>query len=316
MTIQAAMFLCFLATTSALAFPETAGNRARAEHDFVIQFPTQSIGKLFTMQESGDPFGLPSVGPFFCLAKGLVHIKPGLKLKFEPNMSFCQHSYVLSQFPAHSLDYLDLSKLEVTDEVLSAVGKVHTLRALKLEETDIDDDRMKKLDNLVDLQFLDISYNLIKGPGLLYLKASKDLRYLNLGGYTVDRDLGQYLTQFPKLGCLILFRDRIKDSDLASIAKTQTVKELQISNNNDITDDGIKALVPLKHLLKLDVSDTKVTPTGLLVLKGTPLVRIHIDNCFNNKTSLALLHKSFPQAEVIFPKPRINIPIEVFSPLH
>jgi hypothetical protein len=310
------MTVSLLAQRPAQAVPSQPALKSRSEHELFIRFPAQSLGKLATMNQSGDPLDVPSVGPFYSQAKGLVQIKPGLTFMFEPNPLLYQHTEVLSAFPAGTLYFLDLSKLEATEELLAAVSKLHSLRALKLEEADIKDDHMKQLGTLVHLQFLNISGNLIKGPGLQYLRASKDLRRLEMGCNKVDRNIGQNLTLFPKLGCLLLYRDCLQDSDLVSIAKIQTLEYLKLSSNRDITDSGIKALIPLKHLRRLEVDDTQVTAAGLLVLKGSPLRSLIMDSRYNNKYFKTMLARAFPVTNIEFTRPRNSIPIEVFAPLH
>jgi hypothetical protein len=312
-----ALLMCLLGqSTTSIALPNGAGSSNQSGQNATIQFPSRSIGKLFTLSPAYRPLGLPSVGAFYAQASGLVRLKPGLTFKFEPNMLLCEQSKVLGAFPADTLQYLDLCHLEVTDPLLAAIGKLHSLRALSLEETDLDDDRMKMLGDLANLQFINLSKNLVKGPGLRYLTASKDIRRVDLSFNTVERDIGQNLAQFPKLGSLILNHSSIRDSDLAGIAKLQLLEHLKISSNRDITDNGMIALVPLKHLHTLEVDETNVTPAGLLALKGAPLLSIYIGDRYNDKTTRALLHKAFPGAEIHFNTNKSDIPIEFFAPLH
>ncbi len=275
------------------------------------------MGQLFNMPLIWDFNGEMPKGEFYSLTKGLVKINPGVRLYFQPNGLALEHPGILQDFPPESLHGLDVMNLEFEDQFLSHVGKVHSLRALKLKGTDIDDNKMKYLDNLPNLKNIDLSKTLVEGPGLSKLKASKDLRRIDISWDPLRPEIGQNLSNFPNLTCLFLAHARIKDSYLPSIAKLKTLTHLKLSENNDITDSGIAALAPLKSLKVLEVVDTKITPAGLTQLKTIPLKIIWVDKRHENATNKALLHKAFPACTFRFERSQIgNAPVELFEPLH
>jgi hypothetical protein len=301
-----------------LALPEATSSRTSPAKAAFIQFPARSIGRLDIVDNSWNPLGTFPNGQLYSQAQGRVSIRPGLILKFVPNMALCQCTGILSEFPPDALQMLDLARMEPTDELLYKVGQLHSIRALSLEETDVDDEHMKKLGGLVNLQFFDISRCMVKGPGLRYLTASRDLRQLRCNFSIVGPDLGENLQQFPKLAYLSLVHSQVKDKVLISVAKLKSLEHLKLSSNDDITNSGIETLAALPRLSNLEIDDTHVTPSGLVALKGLPLRSVWIDDRYNTKNNLALLHKTFPLANIHFRgvRPRTDIPTEFFRPLH
>jgi hypothetical protein len=312
------LILSLAAAKATLGLPEKSNHRTSASQGDFVQFPARSLGLLCTLEPDWSPVGTFPNGEAYSQAQGRVAIGRGLILKFIPNLSLCQHGDILSEFPLNTLQVLDLSRLELTDDFLAKLGKLHTLRALSLEDTELDDERLKKLGDLTNLQVLNISKCLIKGPGLRYLTASRDLRKLQYDFADLGPDFGENLTQFPKLTCLFLVHSRLKNNDLSSLGKLKSLEHLKITSNSDITDSGIEKLASLKHLRCLEVDNTHVTPPGLLALKGAPLKLICIDGRYKTSINLVMLKKAFPAAEIVFRESHANtsIPPELYAPLH
>jgi len=287
------------------------------KQDSFIQFPTdRSVGRLFVHEQAWRPTGRPPQGKFYAQARGKVRLKPGTIVNFEPNIYINQHAEAFARFPSDSLGFVSLSRLEVNDEVMAAVGKAQTIRALNLQETDITDERLKHLSNLINLQYLDLSDGAIKGPGLSYIAALKDLRRLDLSYDPIEHDPARYLNHFPHLTSLLLARCHLTDSDLVGLSKLQSIEHLKLASNNDITDKGIKNLVPLKKLHTIEIDDTQATPNGLLALKGLPIDTIWLNKRDDNKSTTTMLQKAFPKVELKFRGRGNLIPVDCFAPLH
>lgn len=232
-------------------------------------------------------------------------------------MTVCEHLDLLAEFPEGTLQILDLKNLEIDDNFLAAIGKLHSLRELNAKGAELTDDKLKVLNNLPNLQYLDLSRGLISGAGIRYLEASKDLRHLDLSWTSISPELGPALKKFPRLVTLFVARGKLKDQDLPAFAALSNLEHLKLSENADITDSGIKALLPLKHLRSIEVSDTKVTPAGLTQLKELPIREIVVDARHCDAAGKKLLKSTFPNAVLsIETRGNTSIPIEVFSPLH
>lgn len=283
--------------------------------DVLVRFPDRTMGKIFTVNPNWNPEDLPPDGTFYSVARGPVLLRGNLTYRFTPNMSICEHPEYLAKFPAGTLCFLNLAQLEVNDALLDVVGKLQWVRELTIDETDISDEQLQKIGKMPNVQHLNLSKNTLRGPGLLRI-AGPELKRLDLSYVIVDRNVGQNLEHLPKLSTLFLCHSCIKDSDLPSLARIKTLEHLKLSSNNDITDSGMKALLPLKKLRTLEVENTRVTTAGLLTLKGLPIKVIYLDQRCEDRDSQLRLGKAYPGVNLKFQRKKDDIPVEVFAPLH
>jgi hypothetical protein len=168
--------------------------------------------------------------------------------------------------------YFDIGKPhEINDEVLAEIGR---------------------LPYLEDLILADWKPR-VTDAGLAHLgrlSRMKSLTHTLYGRQKIDLTFVEGLTRLEHLG-LAFFP--VTDADLAHVSRLTRLKSLNIcvgidKPNSSITDDGLKALEPLRGLENLQLDGTRVTTTGLEHLRWMSRLQ-HLSLTGTGVTSLAPL---------------------------
>ena len=103
-----------------------------------------------------------------------------LSANFVAIESFTSKDLQLLESVKKQLIWLKLGYLKVTDDDLSAIGKLTNLRMLYLQKTKITDQGLTQISNLSELQYLNLGGTNVTAKGLELLKGLKNLRQLYL----------------------------------------------------------------------------------------------------------------------------------------
>jgi serine/threonine protein kinase/Leucine-rich repeat (LRR) protein len=150
------------------------------------------------------------------------------------------------------------------------------LRALYLTSTKITDKGLEALRTLSRLILLDLTNTSITDEGVQRLCfCLTQLQELNLSRTRItDKSLG-LLPTFPQLTDLTLDQTQISDAGMAHLPK---LKSLSLART-PISDAGLKLLEKQSWLLKLDLSGTHATESGVAQLKAAlPICEIEDRN--------------------------------------
>jgi hypothetical protein len=148
------------------------------------------------------------------------------------------------------LKELDLLNAHITDEGLRGVGRLPTIDTLHI------------------LNCRDIT-----DAGIVYLKALKNLDYLELWGENIT-DVGvAHLKGMSWLRCLSLYRTQVTDVGLKHLEKLTGLERLELGSTK-VTDAGLEYLKGLTHLRNLEIQGTQVTAEGAKKLKDA------LPNCY------------------------------------
>src|SRR6516164_3392843 len=149
-----------------------------------------------------------------------------------------------------------------------------TITGINFSRTAINDEALKHLSPLSDLQYLNLSDTKLTGAGLKFLPKTT-LKELVLDNTPLG-DLGlQHLEPFVRLEKLSLGQTQIRDDGLAHLRTLVRLQELKLSNTR-ITDDGLKSLEGLKALRKVNLEGTGITNAGIQRL--TKLTELEVLN--------------------------------------
>jgi tetratricopeptide (TPR) repeat protein len=127
---------------------------------------------------------------------------------------------------------------------------------------------LRKCENLPGLQYLDLALSGFTDKQIESVLRMPNLLGLNLEGskvITLNR-----LGELKKLKNLSLKDTQISDSALLNVAKVRTLEDLSLAGAKKLTDEGLKFLIPLKHLKTLDLSQTRITSKSLKYIKKIP----------------------------------------------
>ncbi|MCF6310861.1 MAG: hypothetical protein L3J39_00265 [Verrucomicrobiales bacterium] len=126
----------------------------------------------------------------------------------------------------------------------------------------MNDEGLKELAGLQNLQSLDISHTQVTDAGLGQLAANKNLQNLDLGASSVtDAGLKQLAT-VKSLRKLYFGSTAVTDAGLKELVGLEKL-ELVYLYNTKVTDAGLKELLKIKSLKTLILSKTEVTDEGL-----------------------------------------------------
>jgi Leucine-rich repeat (LRR) protein len=199
----------------------------------------------------------------------------------------------------------------LTDASTAYLRANRNLKKLVFRGVDITDVGMPYIAEMTGLKSLDLSQTMLGDVGLESLPALTALEELNLGGTRISGINLNFLKLLPKLRKLSFngiqrrnagacWTPTITDLDLDKIALLSGLEELnlgigvslgrtgvpvgggncRVTGGIQITDLGLAKLTALKKLRTLDVSGARITPAGLKVLEGLPLLaRLSLWNC-------------------------------------
>lgn len=199
-------------------------------------------------------------------------------------------------------------KAKIRPEVLQQISAISTLELLDLSFSDLTDEALGPLKNLRSLKVLNLTHSNVTGkairtlshpPNLLVLKlvackvTDDDLKALSDMPQLVDLHLQETevtdvgLPQIAKLSELIVLDLRncaITDKGLRSLGHFKQIQHLMLSkttrhgedDRSKLTDASVEYLGSLKTLVSLDIADSQLTDQGLTRLRNA-LPRTKID---------------------------------------
>lgn len=144
---------------------------------------------------------------------------------------------------------------------LSGITSLETLTLVSDKVTGSGLSSLSRLPKLRALRFVGQP----KGVSLAALTDWQHLEVLNLAADKTDDTLLASLGPIPNLKSLSLEEARVTNDGLAALEKLVTLQELDLLNMEDITDEGLRHLAPLKQLRALRLGDC-----GRIDLIGTP----------------------------------------------
>jgi hypothetical protein len=162
---------------------------------------------------------------------------------------------------------VDLSDVSLTEEQLSQVATLSTLRRLTLPKTKLTDEGLQKLTPLTNLTGLGMWQTRITSDGLRHVGRFTNLSYLSVEGNRRITDDGlKHLSKLRKLSWIGLSYTGVTDGGMQHLAKLPSLSRLELANTK-LTDRGLNELMRIKSLKILNVTGTKVSPAGVAKFK-------------------------------------------------
>lgn len=159
-----------------------------------------------------------------------------------------------------------------TDEAMQYLVAFPNLRVLLLEGGQGSDEGMQYLEGLTKLEQLFMwDVGQVTDAGAAHLERLKNLRYIHLTTSQItDKSLAIF-AQLPKIQGLSLQFNNFSDKGMESVAPLEQLTDLWVcgrhDRKNEITDAGLKQLENLKHLKRLGIQNTYVTPEAIQSFK-------------------------------------------------
>jgi Leucine-rich repeat (LRR) protein len=176
------------------------------------------------------------------------------------------------------LEFLGVDNTKITDAALTDIGRIRSLKILHLRKNNLTGPALKPLAGLAKLEQLDISQLPISDADLTPLKTLKNLDLLNLDHTRVTLEgVVAFAAALPDLevsapfgrlvgGAGLTMDPTVTDGQLARLKVLTTLRRLNLSECDKITDAGIAHVAALKQLTWLELGYTQVSDAGLAKL--------------------------------------------------
>lgn len=232
-------------------------------------------------------------------------------LSFMPAQEFRQHPKCFQHFRPDDISLLDISNDKElgkllsglnpdTAKILKEAAHLKALKHLDISLCDLKPQQLFLIDAFPALDTLVMGDDTLKGGDLAKIKALQQLKCLRISRIRQSKALIALVPNLVKLKRLQIHSDDLKNSDVRVIAQSNSIVNLDLSGNSEITGEAVKFLP--SRLTKLIMRDCKIEPK-------------HIDNFahLTNLKELKLTYKNWSQSDleklqVTLPKCAINAP--------
>jgi len=198
-----------------------------------------------------------------------------------------------------SLEVLDLSRTQVTDEGLVHLKSLSSLRRLDLDGTQITNAGLVHLKSLSSLRSLDLNNTQVTDEGLAHLESLSSLQGLMLNGTQVTDEGMVRLKSFSSLEILTLNRTQVADEGLVHLKGLSSLLTLTLGETQ-VKDEGLVHLKNLSSLRWLDLRRTQVTDEGLVHLKSlSSLQWLYLMETKISDEGFVSIRKALPKTRVV-----------------
>jgi Leucine-rich repeat (LRR) protein len=211
-----------------------------------------------------------------------IFVPENSRLIYEPNALVIGQPKLMSAITPHGIDVLLLQALEADESELGkcdrvieyAGGHFKELRELVIDASDVTDEGLAHLPNMPRLEAIStMGCHSIKGACLLSLSKFPNLQRLSLRDHLIDGSNFKYLSLFPKLTFLNLRFTGINEAGVKDISRCLRLSDLNLRGDHKVDDNCLAALVPMKHLRRLELCGTAVTDRGIEFLLRLPALK-------------------------------------------
>lgn len=296
------------ATTSATTIDERA-------KDVVLRFPANlSCGRVFKIVRKGNElsdFDKTSAMD----AKGDIQLPAGTQVRLKLSYAAVEQPNALFNIAPEYVDSMDCRSLDnLTDETLKYLAHFSSLRVLTLDETDVTTKGLQYLVTMKDLEELSLSRTLVDEKSLSVISSFTKLRSLRLANNKLQHASLSKLSSLKNLGDFDIQSAGLTDLSLRGLAGFENLRKINLCHNLNLTDECLLDLRKLPKLKRLEITDTKITATGLLQLKGTQIEHIMLDIHHQSPQAMIKLRDAMPKCKFTG-EPKSKTPMEIFEPL-
>ncbi len=182
---------------------------------------------------------------------------------------------VLPDFSA--LESIKLNGTQVDPRTFTVLGKCVSLQRIELEKAPVTVAGLKKLRSLKNLKYLQLFRSDVSDEGLAIIAEMNGLEQLRCGQTRVGDDGVKHLVKLKSLKAIDLSDcNRVSDLGLETLGQLPELSFVKVWGPQ-ITDEGMKSLGQLKSLRVLGLNDTAVTDEGIAELANCKeLAEIHL----------------------------------------
>lgn len=179
------------------------------------------------------------------------------------NISNKSLEIIATQFP--KVRYLDVRYCNVDDEGMKFVGQMKDMEVLRTEGAFISDEGMAHLAGLTKMRFLNLRDKKITDKGMAYLAGMKNLETLELNEVACSNEGLAHIKDCVKLKKLHLFRTKVTDDGMEYLTNMTEMEDLKF-RQSPVRGEQMEKLKGMTKLKELDVSETPFVDDGVAVV--------------------------------------------------
>lgn len=168
------------------------------------------------------------------------------------------------------LTWLNLDDCTIADDGgFEAIGSLHHLVLLWLENTNVSDHDLLHLAELVDLSDLSLNGTKITDEGVKTIARMRGLNFLRLRGTSITDKGLVHLATMTALEALDLHDTNITGTGLSHLSNLSHLNCLDL-DDTELCDESLRSISQLRSLQVLSISGTRVTSAGMAQLAEMP----------------------------------------------
>jgi len=167
-----------------------------------------------------------------------------------------------------NLIVLDLADTDLTDLGMALLPKFKNLARLSLFYCNITNTGLRHVAKLTKLEALNLDSREISDEGLCHLKNLQHLRFLDIFSGRITDSGCAHIAQIKSLESLEICGGCVGDPGCTFLARLENLTNLNLSQNEGISNQGVAALASLTNLKALNLSNTGVNVAYLNLSGG------------------------------------------------
>jgi Leucine-rich repeat (LRR) protein len=197
-----------------------------------------------------------------------------------------------------TVQYLDVSKTDVSDETVRDICQIDSLEELRLDGNQrISDLALKHIGDLRALKRLDVSATEITDLSLMSVSRLQHLEHLSVAETNIGNQGVSALAELDSLRDIDLSFTKVTSDALVHIRELDQLEELRLCGTA-VNDDHLEELKELRSLAVLDLSRTDITDKGIPALRLDSLRLLRIEDTDISYEAGMNLRATMPGCEV------------------
>lgn len=243
-------------------------------------------------------------------AIGDVTFRKDDNITFNAGPNFFAHPQFLRRFGPNDLFDLDLrscgrsgafdkvaTQVRVSDDELVYADHLTGLKMLGMRDCSITDRGLAHLQHLPNLILLDVDRTDVTADGVSKMDCLHHLHCLRAGYLKDGWKVLKALKGSTQIDEICLTNTELKNEHLKYVKDIPNLRELNVSCNQGVNDDGMKYLIPARSLRRLNVTECPITPKAFPEFFKMSIIEApSVTSRHWSPTDLAELQAHWPEA--------------------